>query len=427
MRRSVLLGAATVLFLIAGVVPADAGGWTQYGGDAGHTFRAAGETAISVGSVSSLAPAWRTTVSPRLGEITGIAAADGTVYVVPIGRALPDDRALTRLYAFDLTTGGLRWSTRLPGWSRWAPTIDGGTVLVTLDGPDLVLGVAAVDAATGARRWIRRLDCTYCSPAHGEMWPVVADDGVAIAAAGGSFVGGHYQAYGQLWAFDVDDGTELWTRETRLPGLAVILDGAAIVNEESVKMNADESILALDLRTGEQRWRRTRRIRWVVFLSGAGTEVFVATGARLMSLSTADGALIWRRQMGTVVGAPTVGGRRLYVTGYRGSEVAAFDRATGELRWSRPAERFGYNYLSRTFLVNDVLFLAGRHEYGDRPARPIPYDRSWAIRASSGRIVCALPRHLWGMEFYNTAVADGFVLKGSGTRLEAFTVPAPVP
>ena len=409
---------------------AGAGDWTQLGADAGQTYAQPDETLIDRATVTSLAPVWaNAVVAPRYQEIGGgPAVRDGVIYVAGFGRII-DEAWLTRLYALDLDSGAVLWSVRLPGATRWTPAVEGDTVIVALEQPEVPLSLFAVDAVTGERRWVRPLSCRGCSPHRGETWPAIAADGVLVAAMGGAFRGGRYDPYGRIWAFDLLDGSLLWSRVIRSPGLPIIVDGVVIVNEESGSMNADESVFAFELRSGEERWRRSKEIAWVVSLSGADQEVFVATGYRLLSLSTEDGSLRWKRWMRGVVGAPAVGPRSLFVAGYGSnrapSAIAALDRTTGEVRWTRAVDDFGYTMLTTTPPVaNGVLFVGGRYEYGDRSTeRPPTYD-SFAVGAWEGRLIARLPTGLAGMEYFNVAIADGFVVKTEGRLVSAFTVPS---
>jgi outer membrane protein assembly factor BamB len=409
--------------------PARAGDWSQLGADAGQTYAQPNETLIDIDSVASLAPAWAAdVVAPRYQEIGGGPAVNaGVVYVAGFGRVI-DEAWVTRLYALDLDSGAALWSARLPGVTRWTPAVEGGTVIVALEQPEVPLSLFAFDASSGEPRWARPLSCRGCSPYRGDTWPAIVADGVVVAAMGGAFRGGTYDPYGRIWAIDLRDGSLLWSRMIRSPGLPIIVDGAVIVNEESRSMNADESVFAFELRSGDERWRRSKEIAWVVSLSGAGQEVFVATGYRLLSLSTGDGSLRWKRWMRGVVGAPAVGPRSLFVAGYgsnrSASAVAGLDRATGEVRWTRDVDDFGYTMLTTTPpLVNGVLFVGGRYEYGDSSTRRPPTYDSFAVGALRGRVVARLPLGLAGLEYFNVAIADGFVVKTQAALVSAFTVP----
>ena len=190
--------------------------------------------------------------------------------------------------------------------------------------------------------------------------------------------------------------------------------------------DADESVFAFELRSGDERWRRSKEIAWVVSLSGADQEVFVATGYRLLSLSTVDGSLRWKRWMRGVVGAPAVGPRSLFVAGYgrtSASAIARLDRTTGEARWTRDVDDFGYTMLTTTPpLANGVLLVGGRYEYGDG-SKSASHVRLLRRRCVGGQAIARLPIGLAGMEYFNVAIADGFVVKTEGRLVSAFTVP----
>ncbi len=422
-----------VCALVAGLAtPARAGDWPQQGNDGGQSYSQPDDPAIGVDSVASLALAWRNDVVPaRFEEISsGAAVADGVVYAAGFGRVV-DGTAVSRLYALDLATGAERWSAKLPGLTRWTPSVEDGVVVLAVERPDLALGLYAVDATTGARRWYRPLACADCRPNSTETWPAVVADGVAIAAMGGAFSHGDYGPYGRIWVFDVRDGTQLWTRALRNPSLPVVADGALFVGEESVEMNAEGSLHAYELRTGVERWQRRDRIKWYVDLAAAGHEVFVGTGRTLLSLSTSDGSIGWHRWLRAYGYAPTIGPRSLFITGYGGSSgqwIASLDRSTGQDRWSRELSDFGFSISGGPRpLVNGVLFVTGRYEYGDRRSRRPPSNDTYAVGAWGGRIIARLPEGLSGLESFRAAVADGYLVITGGTEVRAYTVAPAAP
>jgi outer membrane protein assembly factor BamB len=232
-----------------------------------------------------------------------------------------------------------------------------------------------------------------------------------------------------LAAFDATDGARLWNRRMRNPGMPVVVDGAVIVGEESLEMNADETLWALELRSGEERWRRKKGIAWFIALSAAGEEVFAATGPRLLSLSTVDGSTRWKLTRGVNLNdPPVIGPRSLFISdeqgprGRFGSTLVALDRSTGAVRWTVPDDAFGYSTWTGQLLANGVLFVGGRYEYGDRLARRPPTDDVFAVAAWGGRILRRLPGGLSGMEADDAAIADGFLVVVRGQVVTAYTV-----
>lgn len=424
-RRVTLLLASAVAAVAMVMSTATAAEWTQFGHDAGRSFSQPDETSISVDSVGQLARVWRRDLlPPRYEEFAaGAAIRGGVAYVAGFGRTV-DGIAVSRLYALDLPDGHVRWSTGLPGYTRWTPTIEGSVVITALETREMALGLYAVDAVTGEPRWFRRLDCRGCRPASTGTSPAVAADGVVIAAAGGISGGSH--AFGRLWAFDVG-GTLLWTRAIRNPGLPIVVDEAVVVSEDSEQPNADETVIAWELATGERRWRRGEGIAWTVDLSGDGDDVFVATGRRLLSVSATDGSIRWNRGMGAVVGAPIVGPSSLFISGFEagrfGSQLAALDRETGDVRWTHDLGDFGYSIGFPTQLANGVLFVGGWYQYGDRSVGRPPTSDGFAVVAWGGRIVARLPAGLEWLDTFDGAIADGLYVRTEGTTIRAYGVP----
>ena len=423
-----------VCALVAGLAtPARAGDWPQQGNDGGQSYSQPDDPAIGVDSIASLALAWRNDVVPaRFEEISsGAAVADGVVYAAGFGRVV-DGAAVSRLYALDLATGAERWSAKLPGWTRWTPSVEDGVVVLAVEGPDLALGLYAVDATTGARRWYRPLACVDCRPNSTETWPAVVADGVAIAAMGGAFSHGDYDPYGRIWVFDVRDGTQLWTRALRNPSLPVVADGALFVGEESVEMNAEESLHAYELRTGVERWQRRDRIKWYVDLAAAGHEVFVGTGRTLLSLATSDGSIGWHRWL-----------QRLRIRADDRPEVVVH---RGVRRFLGPVDRVARSFHRTGPMVARAVRLRFQHLRGASAARERravrdrrgtstatadtrrpPSNDTYAVGAWGGRIIARLPEGLSGLESFRAAVADGYLVITEGTEVRAYTVAPAAP
>jgi outer membrane protein assembly factor BamB len=148
----------------------------------------------------------------------------------------------------------------------------------------------------------------------------------------------------RIQAFDLATGAVLWTY-VRPPG-----GPSALVAQGGRVMFAGESAVAVDAATGRELWRRELDSHAGFAESDGDAEAFF-TGTEqryVYAFRAADGALLWRRQLGAdwphggVVRGVTVSGDTLYVvvehhTGINGhigtGDVFAMDRHSGAVHW----------------------------------------------------------------------------------------------
>jgi serine/threonine-protein kinase len=188
------------------------------------------------------ARAWR----KRIGKAEGCVVGDGRVYL-----ALRN----TRIVALDAKTGERRWRMMLPGKSHGdvAPTFAGGRLFAaTFDGPLL-----ALDAKTGEELW--RFDGGPITDAHRHSCPNLTNNK-------GSYAG--------------------------LTSPALVSDGLVVFGL------VGGLAVALDAKTGEERWRQTTcgalvapptRSRDAIVLSEAWGEV--------RAVRPNDGSVLWQTRI----------------------------------------------------------------------------------------------------------------------------------
>ena len=139
------------------------------------------------------------------------------------------------LFALDAADGGERWRTAIDGWV-YAVQADSGTVVTGTRGG----GVQAWDAGRGTLRWERTgAQTEFESPDSG---PSIEDRVV------------YYQGGGLLHAVDAVSGAELWSCPVGEPGAAGSVVTRPVVADGTVHLTAGTRVLALDARTGAQRW-----------------------------------------------------------------------------------------------------------------------------------------------------------------------------
>lgn len=209
-----------------------------------------------------------------------------------------------RVAAVSLIDGSEIWQVEQPVAGQ--PAAGGG--LVHAAAPD---GLLALDAETGAVRWLAPIEAPVSAPLLWNAgWLIAAlETGVLLALHAGNG--------GTVWRQVVDGGVRV--RPT-IAGdrLYVPLDSGRIA--------------VLDLLTGNPVWeRRLGGAPREILLSG---DLFVgATDNYFYRLSRLDGALRWRwRAGGDIAGRPAIDERHVYFSSLDNT-LWALDRSTGGQRW----------------------------------------------------------------------------------------------
>jgi outer membrane protein assembly factor BamB len=143
---------------------------------------------------------------------------------------------------------------------------------------------------------------------------------------------------GDVAAFDLKTGKQLWRTETKLG-----LSGGTGVGSDVVAVgSADGQVVVLDADSGTERWRATVKGEILSAPAVAGTEVIVRTvDGTLRALSLADGAELWTAEQqiprltlrGTA--APVVA-RDIAISGFDNGRVLAVSIADGATVWDSP-------------------------------------------------------------------------------------------
>lgn len=296
------------------------GVWTMMGYDTHNNYFNPDEKTLSVDNAAMLKEKWRFTVA---GYPPGSpVVANGTVYVMATGGT----------YALKLSDGTMLWSrTDVTGTASLAYE-DGFVYAHTSGGA----GLYKLKASDGTTVWgpIRTYDLASCD---GTSSPIVADGKVLVGHSCGvaEVSGGADQAAarGGVEAFNAADGMRAWTYYTVPESgengamvwstVSVDLDAkvvfAATGNNYTMMGAHSDSIHAIDLATGQQKWVQQ---------------------VRQGDLWTLQGYLAGGSGQDTDFGAnpilAEVGGRAIVADGDKGSAFWALDRNTGEVLWSRP-------------------------------------------------------------------------------------------
>lgn len=278
-------------------------------------------------------------LDPRTGDelwrfhaatsVTGSPAVLGSLVYVT-------DHAST-LYALDGATGSLRWrvETGEPLPFPWgyesgdvyasSPALADGTVFFGAGDGQLY----AVDAADGSVRW------KSATGGRVRSTPAVADGRVVVGSADGI-----------VYAFAEGDGHLLWQHATEGAALVsadygfdrrTVQSSPAVVGGRVLVGARDGYFYALDAATGERLWRQDHEVSWVnsspavsdgVAVVGSSDEQFV------QAVDVATGEERWRvGTAGIVWTSPTVTGNRVVIAEGAGRvRVLALD--SGETVWS---------------------------------------------------------------------------------------------
>jgi outer membrane protein assembly factor BamB len=218
---------------------------------------------------------WRTAEGAAKGSATfPPQVSNGSVYV-----AFGSGEGA--VYALDAGNGTIRWTHTVAGANGASLTVADGIVYVAY--ATYKATVVALNAGDGAVRWTQTLDDSA--------------DAQTLGVAGGVLVL-HSDQVG-LVALDAKTGSRLWQRGdvkrngelmgSRLP----ILDNGVVYLSGVIFDGSREVVLALDARTGKERWRTLLGQQYDVFVSLAGQMLYVG-GSYAYGLRASDGHVVWR-------------------------------------------------------------------------------------------------------------------------------------
>lgn len=514
---SVVVGVAVIGLLITSIALASGGSnWLSAGKDRQNTRHQDTESKIRVDNVANLAVKWVFTTG---GDVSATPAVDGeTVYA-------PDWAG--NLFAIDRRTGQARWQvsipsiTGLPGdKARATPAVTDDKVIVGTQGPFGGGGkVLAFDKFTGALLWATAADThpaaiitQSATVFDGRVYVGVSSLEEAFAA----FIPGYpcCSFRGSMLALDLDTGAVLWKTYTAPAGYSgnavwgsspaidtkrgqlyiatgnnysvpdeVLTCVAAAGDDPDAKAaclpadNHFDSILALDLQTGEIRWA-TRAIpydAWTVdcipffgdgdncpepagpdYDFGQAPALFTVKAGGLgkpydlvgvgqksgqyWALNPDDGGVYWVTQAGPggigggLQWGSAVDGRRVY-TANANSDAnswvlpdgtsttdgiwSGLDAATGEILW-QTVPTYGGSTSGPVTTANGVVFGCSLE----------PQGHMYALDAASGAILWSFASG--GSCLSGAAISNGTVFWGSGyanlgdtpnNKLYAFELP----
>lgn len=282
-----------------------------------------------------------------------------------------------------------RWERRLTGGVMSHLRLEGGVLYASaMDG-----SVHALRAADGEVLW-SAMTGGYCHSS-----PLVAEGRVIVGSADGF-----------VYAFGAADGRRIWRRRTGGPVYA----SAAVAAGIAVIPSGDGTVYGLDVRDGGVRWRFALPPGDTAFAQSPvatdGERAYLGAWDRhLYALDVRTGEQAWRRQCtersfaySPAIGGPAMGGGWVYVPS-NDNVLHAFRAADGEPGWkyTSPGDKVGYS---------SPVVAGGRIYVGCLGAA----GEVRCVDAASGVEVWMAAT---GGEIYDSspAVADGHVAIGSVT------------
>ena len=244
-------------------------------------------------------------VSPT-GDVRTLVTSDAAMtYAIPAGDVVLTTQG-DQLVAVPAGGGEPRW--RLPagaGSPGFEPAVAGDTVVA----PVANVGLIAASLSTGAPRWVHQ------AAGEGAGSPVILPDGDVVYGVGG------------LVRLDGQTGRPRWS----VPGVTVygsLAVGSGVVVLAAVT-DRGTNLLAVDLATGQERWRLPFRPSLLLGPAiGGGTVVAVDATGQVVALDAASGSPRWLHAMRTSPGGtPVVLGDRV-VLFEAGREEDAMSRDT---------------------------------------------------------------------------------------------------
>lgn len=268
-------GACSLVLLLGGVNAACVG------------YRPPPATTLQTGPVSGDAPkqVWAVRTGRRL---TGrVELRDGRLYGAGVDR---------KVYAVDLETGEVQWSSRLSGLVVGGVLVSGDTVFVASSRPEG--RVYSLDRATGQRHWKAKTGPVGA--------PLAMVDGTLIVPA----------QRGQLLGLNPADGSIRWRRRMGMARIAPVRVGRDVVVVATV-----DSLYRVTVERGEVTHRTaspgTIVSPWLVHrgLLLAGT-----TDSQVVAVSPADLTRRWSAKVDApVLGSPAALGDTIFVASRRGT------------------------------------------------------------------------------------------------------------
>jgi outer membrane protein assembly factor BamB len=287
-----------------------------------------------------------------------------------------------------------RWRVEVEGLDLHGTALFGNHVLVSARGS--MLGIEADSGAVAWRRETDRVDAKF---------QIAGQEGFVRAAPSG-----------QVEMVDLHTGVMRWRtnlapRSGGAPVLLVIEHGPApglVVAAEE-----EQKLVALDMRTGEPRWRFSAFRGGSFALRRYGRLLYVASNdSHFNAVDVEDGSLVWRFTDRTrFMTPPAVSGDKLLVLGGRPSRpegrMFCLDAFSGEQRWVTPLKG---GALTAPIVTDDVALV---------PVRMGQRHDLVAIDINSGEELWRKDAARWANPCALMALDKRFIVNAAGGSLRA--------
>jgi polyvinyl alcohol dehydrogenase (cytochrome) len=369
-------------------------GWTQFGHDLANSRLSPEASDVTPDTVGRLREAW------RLDGLSGVTSSPTVVDDI----AYFGDWAGS-VHAVEVATGDEVWTRSLGGSVIGSVPVDGDALFASSG-----TTVYRLDRATGEVDWEASADDHPFAMASAS--PVVADGVVLQGLASGevTFPQDDYTFTGSISGFDAATGDRLWRLDTT-PGDRTAGAGVGIWSTPAVDVDRGlafvgtgntyeepsaplaDSLLAVDLHTGEIEWSRA-------FTS---PDVFSAGNPGGPDADIGAAPMLW-----------TTGDRDLVGVGDKAGVFHTLDRETGEVVWETtltPGSAFGGVNGSSAFVDGTII---ASSNIGD-PATNAPLNTAsvFALDAGTGEIQWQYD--LDGMVFAPVSTAPGLAFVATTT------------
>ncbi len=277
---------------------------------------------------------------PPSDGFTGLTVSNGIIYVCSMNGYT---------YAFQASSGALRWKQNTGFANTSAPVVVNNTVYVGSG------NVYALNAKDGSVQW------SYPTPDVVTSSPVIVN-GVLYAGSYGD----------RVYALNAATGVRLWQYNT---GGRVYVD--PVVANGTVFFGAGDdgwTLYAVRALDGKLLWHGMAVESWLAISHGV---LYAGSGNYLYGLNTRNGAVLWRRQVATPFN-PLIANGVLYVASGSGG-MDAFDAGNGKLLWHNALNPMHVGVTTRPILLRGEVYVETIDE-GISPSK----DFLHAINARSG-------------------------------------------
>lgn len=209
-----LVGMSTSAVATASKTSSNAPQWASGGQDLSNSRSQPNETTISVKKASALSPRWTLNMA---GDVSATpAVVNGVVYVPDWGG---------NMSAIDASNGKVIWQHQISYYNGYAgtvsrtdPVVDGNTVIIGTQTTPVGAEMIAINATTGAKEWVERVDTFGLSVITGSpiVYQGVVYVGISSLEEGAASNPGYQccQFRGAIVALNESDGAILWKTYT---------------------------------------------------------------------------------------------------------------------------------------------------------------------------------------------------------------------